>query len=161
MEENMSLIPWGRKTTGGEMSMLSDLRTEMNRVFDNFFREPFGAMTEAFGWQDGFAPSLDVTETDKEITVQAELPGVDPKDLDITVNADRITISGEKKETIEKKEKNFHHKEIRSGKFSRTVALPAGVDTQNVTAEHKNGILTVRLNKSAQSAARKITVNGG
>ena len=57
----MSLIPWGnRKTSGGDMSLLSDLRTEMNRVFDSFFREPFGAMTEAFGWQDQFAPSLDV-----------------------------------------------------------------------------------------------------
>jgi HSP20 family protein len=157
----MSLIPWGnRKTSGGDMSLLSDLRTEMNRVFDNFFREPFGAMTEALGWQDQFAPSLDVTETDKEITVQAELAGVDPKDLDITVNADRITISGEKKETIEKKDKSFHHREIRTGKFSRTIALPSGVDTENVTADHKNGILTVHLKKTAQAAARKVSVTG-
>jgi HSP20 family protein len=155
----MSLIPWGnRKTTGGDMSLLSDLRTEMNRVFDNFFREPFGAVTEAVGWQDQFAPSLDVTETANEVTIQAELPGVDPKDLDITVNADRITISGEKKETIEKKDKNVHQKEIRTGKFSRMIALPSGVDTQNVTAEHKNGILTVHLKKTAQAAARKISV---
>jgi HSP20 family protein len=141
--------------------MLSDLRTEMNRLFDNFIREPFGAMTEAFGWQDQFAPSLDVTESAGEITVQAELPGVDPKDLDITVNADRITISGEKKETIEKKENSFHHKEIRSGKFTRTLPLPAGVDTENITAEHKNGVLTVKLKKSPESAARKISVQSG
>lgn len=158
----MSLIPWGNpKSAGGEMSPLGDLRSEINRVFDSYFREPFGAMTESFGWGGQIAPSLDVSETDKEITVQAELPGVDPQDLDITVTADRITISGEKKETIEKSEKNYHHKEIRSGKFSRTIPLPAGVDTENVSAEHKNGVLTVRLKKSEAAAARKISVQAG
>ena len=158
----MSLIPWGnRKGAGGELSPLNDLRSEINRVFDSFFREPFGAMTESFGWGGQLAPSLDVSETDQEITVQAELPGVDPKDLDITVTADRITISGEKKETVEKSDKNYHHKEIRSGKFSRTIALPTGIDTENVAADHKNGMLTVRLKKSQAAAAKKISVQSG
>jgi HSP20 family protein len=157
----MSLIPWGnRKGAGGELSPLNDLRSEINRVFDSFFREPFGAMTESFGWGQ-LAPSLNVSETDNEVTVHAELPGVDPKDLDITVTADRITISGEKKETIEKNEANYHHKEIRSGKFSRTVTLPNGIDTENVAADHKNGVLTVRLKKSQAAAAKKISVNSG
>ena len=155
----MSLIPWGnRKSAGGEMSPLGDLRSEINRVFDSYFREPFGAVTESFGWGDQMAPSLDVSETDKEITVQAELPGVDPQDLDITVTADRITISGEKRETVERSEKNYHHKEIRSGKFSRTISLPPGVDTDNVAADHKNGVLTVRIKKSEAVTARKISV---
>jgi HSP20 family protein len=153
----MSLIPWGNRKSG-ELSPLGDLRSEINRVFDNFFREPFGAMSESLGWGGQLAPSFDVSETDKEITVQAELPGVDPKDLDITVTADRITICGEKKETVEKSEKNYHHKEIRSGKFSRSFALPSGVDTENVAADHKNGVLTVRLKKSESRAARKISV---
>jgi HSP20 family protein len=93
--------------------------------------------------------------------VQAELPGVDPKDLDITVTADRITISGEKKETVEKIDKSYHHKEIRSGKFSRTISLPTGIDTENVAAEHKNGVLTVRLKKSQAATAKKISINSG
>jgi HSP20 family protein len=158
----MSLIPWGnRKSGSGELLPLGDLRSEINRVFDSFIREPFGAMTESLGWGGQLAPSLDVSESDQEITVQAELPGVDPKDLDITVTADRITISGEKKEAVEKTDKNYHHKEIRSGNFSRTISLPAGVDTENVVADHKNGILTVRLKKSQASAAKKISVTSG
>jgi HSP20 family protein len=155
----MALIPWGnRKSSSGDLSLLSDLRTEMNRVFDSFFREPFGAISESFGFGDQFAPMLDISETETDITLQAELPGVDPKDLDITVLADRLTISGEKKEALEKTEQNYHHKEIRSGKFSRSVPLPSGVDTQNVTADYKNGVLTVRLKKAEASAARKISV---
>ena len=158
----MALIPWGnRKGAGGDLSILSDLRTEMNRVFDSFFREPFGALSESFGFGEQFAPTVDISETDKEITLHAELPGVDPKDLDITVVMDRVTISGEKKETIERAEHNYHHKEIRSGKFSRSVALPATVDTQQVTADYRNGVLTVRLQKSAESTARRISVNTG
>jgi len=158
----MSLIAWGdRKTTGGEVSVLNDLRREMNRVFDNFFREPISAVSESFGWGGEFAPSLDVSETDKDITVHAEIPGVDPKELDITVTGDRMTISGEKKETIEKSEKNYHHKEIRAGRFSRTIPLPASVDTQNVSAEHKNGVLTVRLKKTEAAATKKISVKAG
>jgi HSP20 family protein len=156
----MSLIPWGNRK-GGDLSPLNDLRSEINQVFDSYFREPFGAMTESFGWGGQPAPSLDVSETDKEFTVQAELPGVDPKDLEITVTADRITISGEKKETVEKTDKNYHHKEIRSGKFSRTIALPSGIDTENVAADHKNGVLTVRLKKSQAAAAKKISVKAG
>ena len=158
----MSLIPWGsRKTTGGDLSLLNELRTEMNRVFDNFFREPFGSMAESFGWGGQLGPSVDISETDQEITLLAELPGVDPKDLDITVTADRITISGEKKETLEKTEKNFHQKEIRSGKFCRTIPLPAGIDTQQINAEHKNGVLTVRLKKSQTATGRKVEVKAG
>ena len=97
----MSLIPRGNRKSGGDLSLLADLRSEMNRVFDSFVREPFGSMAESFGWGGQFGPSVDISETDKEITLLAELPGVDPKDLDITVTADRITISGEKKETVE------------------------------------------------------------
>jgi HSP20 family protein len=130
----------------------------MDRVFDRFLRDPWSSMGESFGFAGQFAPSLDVSETPNEVTVQAELPGVDPKDLDITVTGERLTISGEKREETEKKEKNYHHREIRSGSFSRTVQLPAGVDPQQVTAEHKNGTLTIRIKKSEQAAARKINV---
>ena len=159
----MSLIPRGsRKSTGGDLSLLSDLRSEMNRVFDSFVREPFGSMAESLGWGAGqFGPSVDISETDKEITLLAELPGVDPKDLDITVTADRITISGEKRETVEKTENNYHQKEIRTGKFSRSFSLPSGVDTQQVNADHKNGVLTVRLQKSQTLSGRKVEVRTG
>ena len=158
----MSLISRGnRKGAGGDLSLLADLRSEMNRVFDSFVREPFGNMAESFGWGGQVGPTVDISETDQEITLLAELPGVDPKDLDITVTADRITISGEKKEFVEKTDKNYHQKEIRSGTFSRSFALPSGVDTQQVNAEHKNGVLTVRLKKSQTLPGRKVEVQAG
>jgi HSP20 family protein len=155
----MAIIPWqSRKSTTDDLSILNNLRTEMNRVFDNFFREPFGSMTESLGWGQ-VGPSIDVSESDAEITLQAELPGVDPKDLDITVTADRVTISGEKKETVEKSEKSYHQKEIRTGKFTRTLALPSSVDPDHVSAEYKNGILSVRLKKHQMAAGRKVAVS--
>ena len=158
----MTLIPWGsRKGTDGDASLLNELRTEMNRVFDNYFREPFGTMTESLGWGGQFGPSVDICETDQEITLSAELPGVDPQDLDITLTADRITISGEKRETVLRAEKSYHQKETRSGRFSRTIALPSTVDTQQVNAEHKNGVLTIRLAKSQTLAGRKVEVKTG
>jgi HSP20 family protein len=154
----MAIIPWQSRKSSSDDSSLTNLRTEMNRVLDNFFREPFGAMTESLGWGP-VGPSIDVSESDAEITLHAELPGVDPKDLDITVTADRVTVSGEKKETLEKSEKSYHQKEIRTGKFTRTLALPSSVDPDHVSAEYKNGILSVRLKKNPMAAGRKVAVS--
>jgi HSP20 family protein len=154
----MALIPWGKGKNGGEVSWVNDLRSEMDRVFERYLRDPLSSVGESFGFTGQFAPSLDVSETANEVTVQAELPGVDPKDLDITVTGERLTISGEKREESEQKDKNFHQREIRSGSFSRTIQLPAGADPQQVSAEHKNGTLTIRIKKTEQAAARKINV---
>lgn len=156
----MNLIPWRGKSGNGSqaLSPLSDFRSEMNRLFDSFFSEPFGPSTEGFGQMSAWSPSLDVAETDKDVTIRAEIPGVDPKDLNITVEGNRLTISGEKKETTEKKDKSYHRRESYYGSFTRQVELPQGVDADNVEAEYKGGVLNVRLKKVPGAAAKKIAV---
>jgi HSP20 family protein len=157
----MPLVPWKNKTDqspDGGISPLTEIRTEMNRLFDTFLREPFGSLSESFNSLGKWAPALDVAETDQVVTVRAEIPGVDPNEIDITVTGDRLTISGEKKEASERKEKDYFHRESRYGSFSRTVQLPVGVDPQQVNAQYDNGVLTVTLQKTPAAVAKKIPV---
>ena len=103
----MSLIPWRGKREGreGDLSPIVALRHEMDRLFDSFVREPFGAIDWP-SWATGkWSPAVDVAEDDKELTVRAELPGIDPKDLEVSVLGNQLVLSGEKKESSETKEK--------------------------------------------------------
>ncbi len=157
----MAFIPWKNKSDqspDGGLSPMGELRSEMNRLFDTFLREPFGTLSESLNSFGRWAPALDVAETDKAITVRAELPGVDPKEIDITITGDRLTISGEKKETVERKDKDYSHRESHYGSFSRSVQLPTEVDPQQVNAEYDNGVLTVTLQKAPGTVAKKIQV---
>ena len=157
----MSLIPWRNKQPEGQRSELSPmlaLRGEMDRLFDNFFREPFSSLDWPPWGSDKWSPAVDVAENDKEVTVRAELPGMDPKDLDVTVTGNQLVLSGEKKESEEREGKDFHHSETRYGSFRRVVPLPEGVDTENVDAQYANGVLTLHLQKTAPAAGKRIEV---
>lgn len=133
-------------------------RDEMNRLFDSFFRgfdmEPFGGRVSAF------SPKIDIVEAEKQITVTAELPGMDEKDIDVSISRDSLSIKGEKKVEKEDKGKDYYRMERSYGSFSRTIPLPAEIDTEKVDAEFKKGVLTVTLPKSAQAvkAVKKIAV---
>ncbi len=161
----MKLMPWKKKedavVRGGEgSSALGLFRSEMNRLMDRFFENPWSLLDEdafppAFGW----APSFDVTDGEKDVTVRAEIPGVDPKDVEVTVSGTLLTISGEKKESREEKGENVRRSECGYGAFRRSVELPEGALADQVTAEHANGILTVRVAKSKAAAAKRIPVS--
>lgn len=157
----MSLIPWKNKTAdapaGGALG-LTELRSEMNRLFDSFLREPFGSLTDSLSNWGRWAPNLDVAESNTALVVRAELPGVDPKDIDITVTGDRLTISGEKRETVERKDQDLHQRESRYGSFSRSLQLPSSVDAQRVSADYVNGVLSVTLQKIPAATPKKIPV---
>jgi HSP20 family protein len=156
----MSLIPWRgkRESQQGELSPMIALRNEMDRLFDSFVREPFGAIDWP-AWTAGkWSPAVDVAEDDKEVTVRAELPGIDPKDIEVSVVGNEVVLSGEKKESSETKEKGVYHSETRYGSFRRTVPLPEGVDTEHVDAQYANGVLTLRLPKTAPAATKRIEV---
>jgi HSP20 family protein len=103
-------------------------------------------------------PSLDLAETDGAVEVRLDIPGMEAKDIDIQVNGNLLTISGERKEEREEKGKTFHRVERRVGSFSRTVTLPCPVKEEAVDAQYKNGILTVKLPKTEEAKSRKITV---
>jgi HSP20 family protein len=134
------------------------LRQEMNTLFDNFSR---GFEMDPFMGRFGtFSPSVDVKESDKEIKVSAELPGMEDKDIDVSLTKDSLTIKGEKKEEKEDKGKDFYRMERSYGSFTRTVPLPSEIDTEKVKAEFRKGVLTVTLPKTAKAIkeTKKISV---
>ena len=141
-----------------EYNPFVSFRNEMNSLFDNFFRgfeiEPFAGRLGAF------SPKVDVKESEKDIRVTAELPGMNDKDIDVSLSKDALTIRGEKKEEKEDKGKDYYRMERSYGSFARTVPLPAEIDTDKVKAEFKKGVLTVTVPKTAKAMreTKKISV---
>jgi HSP20 family protein len=124
--------------------------------FDRFFAD-FALPSIAFEDTE-WMPAFDVSETDKELIVKGEVPGMDKKDINITVSDGMLTIRGEKKH--EKKEENeqYHHVERRYGAFSRTMRLPHEVEADKVDATYKEGVLSIRLPKSEAVEPKKIEI---
>ncbi len=141
------------------VSPFYSLQKEINRIFDNFFNEltPSRFFGDSFG---SFVPSVDVKEKDDEFVVTVELPGMDAKDVDISISDDILTLRGEKKEEKEEKEGNYYRRECSYGSFHRDIPLPAEVEPDKVEAEFKRGVLTVHLPKKPESQrkAKKIQV---
>ena len=133
----------------------------MNKLFDSFLRKPIGTISETFNAWNRCGPALDVSQTDTTVSVHAELPGVDPNEIEVNVNGDRLTIAGEKKETSEKANQDVFHREVKYGRFSRTIQLPTSVDPQDVSADYANGVLTVSLKKTPNAAGRRIPISTG
>ncbi|MDE1889648.1 MAG: Hsp20/alpha crystallin family protein [Planctomycetota bacterium] len=135
---------------------ISSLQSEMNRMMDRFFR---GGDLSEFGTEIGaWIPPIDLSETAEKITVKAEIPGIDPKEVDISIQGDTLLIKGEKKEEKEEKGKNYYRMERRYGGFSRSIDLPSSVDTNKVTAEYKNGVLEITLQKKEAVKPKQISV---
>jgi HSP20 family protein len=147
------LMPW-RKRAGSD---LVGFKSEMDNLFNRFFDLDFPLSQEMFK-SGQWAPRLDVSDSDKQITVQAEIPGCDVGDIDISLDGRLLTIKGEKKHEKEEKEKNYLKVERAHGLFSRTIELPTEVDLQTVDATYKKGVLKVVLNKTAPSESKKIEI---
>lgn len=138
---------------------LSSVQEAMNRLFSDSFMVPFHQSFGELGHTYGsFAPKVDVSETDTEIKVRAELPGLDPKDVVVEVTEDTISISGKLEKSLEEKQENYYRMERSAGQFSREFALPAKIETENVRAEAKHGVLTVSLQKQPSEQRRKVTI---
>lgn len=129
-----------------------DLQREINRMFDNFFTgfspAPVGRWAES-----SFMPKLNVTEGEKEVSVSAELPGMDEKDMEVKLSRGLLTIRGEKKMEKEDKGKNYYYREQSSGSFHREVALPAGLNEDKAQAVFTKGVLTVSIPKQVRAVA--------
>ena len=134
---------------------VSRLRNEMDRLWDDYFgpgRRALQPMEEAW------LPAVDVSETGDKITVKAEIPGMEAKDIEISMVGDTLTIKGEKKVEREEKEENYHMVERSYGSFSRAMKLPAVVDPDKVEATYKNGVLTVVLPKKEEVKPKAIEI---
>ena len=157
----MAIILWRRGNqrwlAEREGEPFSYLRQQINRVFDDFWGEPSLARGETWS---GFAPQVDVTETDKDVKVCAEIPGVEAKDIDVSVEDGTLRIRGEKKYEREENEKGQYRMERSYGSFERAIPLPVEVDEAKAKAEFKNGVLRLTLPKrpGAQSRRKKIPV---
>ncbi len=132
-----------------------DARKEMEGVFNRFF----GPVDEVDrDLKQAWSPRVDVSETDNAITVLADLPGVDPKEVEVTLTDGVMTIKGEKKEEREEKGKNFHKTERFVGSFYRQIVLPAGTDEEKVTAASTNGTITITIPKKPSAQPKKVTI---
>jgi len=160
------LVPWRRRNgdralTRWEADPFRDLWREVDRLFERFGRmtwlEPFEEGLAPFR---SFAPAVDVSETDDEVHVTAELPGLEKDDIEISVEDDSLVLSGEKKEEEERRGKGYYRCERYYGSFNRRIPLPCEVQSDRAEATFKNGVLTVRIPKTeeARRKHRKIQI---
>ncbi len=125
---------------------------------DDWTRRFFGAPLFESAIPQAWAPSIDVAETDKEVVLKADVPGVDPKDMDISVADGSLLLRGHKTEGHEEKGKEFRRLERFEGDFYRELALPVGVDPDKVSATYSKGVVTVTLPKKPSAQTRKVTI---
>lgn len=146
----MALIPWR------PWRELDALRREMDHWWDRFAGE------RPAEWLKGeWVPSVDVSETKDQVVVKAEAPGIDPKEMDISLSGGVLTIKGEKKKEREEKDENYHLVERSYGSFSRSMRLPAEVQEDKVKASYKDGVLTITLPKTERAKERAIKIEVG
>jgi HSP20 family protein len=161
------LIPWSRAENKApalyrDSDPFMALHREVNRLFDDVFRGfdqfgPFPSLAASrgnWGW-----PNVEVSETDKEVRVTVELPGLEEKDVEVTLDDDVLTLRGEKRSEIEDKGRQFSERYY--GHFERRIPLGSEVDEDRVEARFKNGVLTIAMPKTerAQSKAKRIAIN--
>jgi HSP20 family protein len=130
------------------------MRREMDRLWDSFFEGKPRRAREEGEW----FPSLDVSETKGDLVVKAELPGIDPKDIDISLNEGVLTIKGEKRQEKEEKEEGYHLIERSYGSFTRSIRLPREIQNEKINASYKNGVLKITLPKSEEAKKKEIKI---
>jgi HSP20 family protein len=160
------IIPWSRGSQPAVPSFNGDpflsLHREMNRLFDDVFRGfDAPALANRFPAFGSSWPKLEIADTEKELTVSAEVPGMEEKDIEVLLDDGALTIRGEKTSATEDKDKQFS--EHFYGKFERRIPLDAAIAADKVSASFKNGLLTVTLPKNgpAPSSAKRIAIQPG
>ena len=137
----------------------NDLKTPQTifDLFDEMWRHPFWGMEQV---GTGFVPAVEVSEKEDEIVVRAEIPGLDTKDLDVTIENNYLVIKGEKKREKKEEKENFVHMECSYGSFYRTIPLTSEVDKDKIKAKYKKGVLTITLPKVESAKAKRIAIEG-
>lgn len=147
----MSMIRWN------PFDELASLRESMDKLFDDLLttRRP-GRRAEIapMVWQ----PAIEAYETDHEVVIRAELPGIDPKDVEISVSGDSLSIKGSSRAEQEEKHRNYHRRELRYGAFVRSLTLPGGVQGDQAKATYRSGILEIRVPKSERAKPKNVKV---
>jgi HSP20 family protein len=152
----MSLIRWQ------PLSEIETLRKQMDRLMDDLFRTDIQNLPSRSIWETTGTPAIEMTETDQELILKAQNPGIESKDLNVEVSEDSVSISGEQKQESRTEEKGYFRSEFHYGRFERTVPLPVTVKNDQVKAEFKNGILILTLPKMETTSRKvvKVALNG-
>lgn len=160
----MDLIPWRNKGRASGQPVeaerpLASLRDEVEGIFDRFMRDPWGtSLSGLFPIATGGFPQLDLTESDSDVVVRAELPGVRSDEVQVDVTGDVLRLCGEKTSETERNERGQYYSERQFGSFRRMIRLPAAVDADRVDATYKDGVLTIRMPKHPECAPKKVKV---
>jgi HSP20 family protein len=149
----MALIRWE------PVRELSTVQSEMNRLFNTFFETPThgNGQTALRRW----VPAVDLVETDGEFVLRADLPGLSEGDVNVELDDNVLTISGERKSEHEERKEGYYRVERSSGAFSRSLTLPDGVDPESVHANFENGVLEVRIPKPEERKPHKVAISVG
>lgn len=134
---------------------LTTLRKEMDRLFDRVWEGGLPEVTMPLG---EWTPALDISDTNEAVIVKAEVPGIEPKEIKVSMVNQLLTIAGEKKYEQEEKEEKFYRMERSSGSFVRTINIPVPVDASKVVATFKNGLLTITMPKTAAAKGTTIPI---
>ena len=149
----MALVKWKDKDLYNSLEDFRFLQDEINELFD------VDRVPSSTGLFDrSIYPAVDVLENDHEFMVYCELPGINQKEIDVSITSNVLTIKGEKKEAAEEQKDNYFRKETWSGNFQRTISLPNSVDTEKVNAGMKNGVLTIKAPIKEESKPKQISV---
>jgi HSP20 family protein len=143
----MALVRWE------PMRELNSLQGEMNRLFNSFFDEGTGG-----GERRRWAPAVDLLEREDSLVLKADLPGLTEDDVQIEVRGDVLTIAGERKAEHEEKQNGYYRVERSFGRFSRSLQLPDGIDSDRIAAAFDNGVLEVTIPKPEQRQPRRIEI---
>jgi len=135
---------------------ISSLQTEMNRLFNQAFDHPQGNGGSVRRW----TPAMDLLETEDHFVLRADLPGMTEEDVNVELEDNALTVSGERKSEHQERNEGYYRVERAFGSFSRSLTLPKGIDPESVTAEFERGVLEVRIPKPAARKPRKITISG-
>ena len=149
------LVPWFPRRKGQYGDLLS-LTDELDRFFHDGWR---GFLDKDFLPERAWSPAVDLYETDENLMVKAELPGLDKKDIKLTLSDGLLTIAGEKKQEKETKRKNYRRLESSYGSFQRVIELPVPVQADKVKADYKRGVLEITLPKAEEAKTKEIQID--
>jgi len=147
----MAMVPVSRRRRYGPLSQFPE---RFEDLFSRFFGE---SDMELFGG-GRWCPALDIAEKDDSVVVKVELPGLKAENIELSVDRNMLTVSGEKKDQTEENGENYYHVERRYGKFQRTISLPGEVNKDKIEANFRDGVLTITLPKAEEAKPKKIPV---
>ncbi len=148
------LTVWKPLREFAPMREFEKFRREVDRLWDSFLERRPTRAEEGEEW----LPALELAETENDYVVRAEIPGMDPKDIDISLFDGMLTIRGEKKQEREEKEADYHLVERSYGAFTRSIQIPKPVQREKIAASHKNGVLKIALPKSEEAKKKEIKI---